>query len=115
MKRKIVISIVGLMIVISVLIIVFWNQGDNEYLGEFNPITWAENPFDRWDMVESLRQQYDLSSMTRDEIIELLGENGAEISSNWIRYETGGGLLGDNILSFIFDENGNVVSYGIAN
>ena len=82
---------------------------------EFDQTKWNTDIKSRKTMIEDLKNKYDLMQMTRDEILELLGDNSAFISDTYIRYELKSGLLEDDVFSFSFDENGNVLSYGIHN
>ena len=61
MMKKSVVGIIVLIFVISGCFFVFWNRGDSDILlGQFDPVVWAENPFNRRDMIDSLEEQYDL-------------------------------------------------------
>jgi hypothetical protein len=82
---------------------------------EFSKEKWDTAPYDREPMLDDLQKKYNLNSMNRNQIINLLGTNGMTESEDSIRYETGGGYLGDKILKFTFDEDGNVVKYDFVN
>ena len=82
---------------------------------EFSQEAWDAYPYDRGPMVQDLLEKYDFLSMTKDEVIELLGENNLQSSNDTLRYGTGGGFGGDEILQFRIDENGRVFRVGIVN
>ena len=81
---------------------------------EFSKEAWDANPYNR-PMVEDLLEKYDLTSMTKSEVIELLGEKNLTVGKNTLSYGTGGGYFRDEVLDIIFDENEKVISVGIAN
>ena len=82
---------------------------------EFSKEEWATNPDDRGRMTDDLLEKYDFTTMTKDDVIELLGEENIHISEDTLVYETGGGFFQDERLVFIFDESGNIIDVGIAN
>ena len=81
----------------------------------FSQDAWDTNPYGRSAMVKDLLHKYDFLSMTKDEVIDLLGTNLLEIGSETLGYETGGGFLEDQMLIFIFDESGKIIDVGLAN
>ena len=53
--------------------------------------------------------------MIKDDVLNILGENGLFIGEDSIRYETGGGYMKDEILFFTIDRNGIVTDFGASN
>ena len=64
----------------------------------FDVERWNDDPKHRYLMVEDLKQKYDFYSMTKEEIIDLLGTKSVYIGVNCVRYDTGGGFLRDEVL-----------------
>ena len=118
-KQKIAIIAVIAIVMVSLLMCAIYvfrqNDSNNNEQQEFNQERWNEYPFKRYTMIKDLNNKYDLESMNRDEILDLLGKNSAVISETSIRYDTGGGYFKDEILQFIFDKAGKVKDIGIAN
>jgi len=127
MKKKfwIILGSIYLLILIAILPFCFqFSQGFSSLLEEifpdpkfkeFSPELWDEYPYERGHMVDDLLEDYDFIGMTKDEVIELLGEKRLVIGERTLRYETSGGLLGDLILHFSFDENDTITDVGFAN
>lgn len=68
----------------------------------------------RWDMMNSLRNNYELNGMTKDEIIELLGEPESQ-HQNEFSYYLGMAKRGIDIgtLTIKFNEEGKVTNYNV--
>ena len=120
MKEKLYIgAIVVLALIVCLFLLLFFRYTATVFSSdepiEFSQEAWDANPYDRGGMVGNLLEKYDFSSMTKDDVVELLGEKLLSVGSKTLGYETGGGLLGDEILLFIFDESGKVVDVSIAN
>ncbi|MEM9000603.1 MAG: hypothetical protein AAGB24_10095 [Bacteroidota bacterium] len=66
----------------------------------------------RWDMMNSLRENYELKGMTKSEIINLLGEPTQTYDSK-LYYDLGPSKRGINYgyLEFTFSQNGLVEKY----
>ena len=80
---------------------------------------WSDDDRDfsrRWDMMNSLRNNYELKDKTKNEIIELLGEPDDK-STNEFTYNLGFAKKGidTGALSIVFDSNGRVKSYNVRN
>lgn len=122
MKKKILVVFAVLLIICTAVVLVkhcvlnnlFSSPMSNQNI-EFSKEKWDTAPYDREPMLDDLQKKYNLNSMNRNQIINLLGTNGMTESEDSIRYETGGGYLGDKILKFTFDEDGNVVKYDFVN
>ena len=121
MKKYIYIGIaVVLIIALALSALAFLNHIRNHLFRSPDPIefskeAWDANPYDRSPMVKDLLQKYDFMSMTKDEVIDLLGEKRLDVGEETLRYETGGGYLNDEILMFVFNKNGKIINVGIAN
>lgn len=121
MKKYIYIGIaVVLIIALALSALAFLNHIRNNLFRSPDPIefskeAWDANPYDRAPMVKDLLQKYDFMSMTKDEVIDLLGEKRLDVGEETLRYETGGGFLNDEILRFVFNKNGKIINVGIAN
>ena len=70
----------------------------------------------RWDMMNSLRNNYDLMGMTKDEIIELLGKPESQ-SQTEFSYYLGMAKKGidTGTLTIKFNEIGKVTHYNVRN
>jgi|SRR5690554_4332560 hypothetical protein len=68
----------------------------------------------RWDMMNSLRNNYELTGMTKDEIIELLGEPESLTQTEFLYYL---GMAKKGIdtgtLTIKFNETGKVANYNV--
>jgi len=87
----------------------------NPKFREFSPEVWDEYPYERGHMVNDLLENYDLVGMTKDEVIELLGEKRLTINEYGLIYETSGGFLKDERLFLSVDENGIITDVGLPN
>lgn len=77
--------------------------------------TWENDPYNRDVMIDDLLKSYDFLTMTKDDVINLLGKKRLYVGQDLLRYETGGGFLSDEVLQFVFDQNGKIVDVGLAN
>ena len=70
----------------------------------------------RWDMINSLRNNYDLIGMTKDKIIELLGKSESQ-SQTELSYYLGMAKKGIDTGTLIikFNEIGKVTHYNVRN
>lgn len=66
----------------------------------------------RWDMMNSLRKNYELKGMTKSEVIELLGEPSQKYNSTF-SYDLGSSKRGINYgyLELTFNEKGIVSNF----
>lgn len=78
---------------------------------------WTESETEwslRWDMMNSLRNNFELKGMTKNEILELLGEPSETSTENKFRYYLGYSKRGINTGSLtIRFENNKVVDYKV--
>lgn len=78
---------------------------------EFTPQRWNSNVYARKRMVESLFDKYDLYSMSKKDLFNLLGRKGIlEISERDCTYFLGRGLGNVKKLCISFDDNDMVRS-----
>ena len=78
----------------------------------FTPDRWDKEIMKRERMLDDLLKNYDLGSMSYDEVLETLGTHSAEISDGSIVYDIGESRLWGMIWLVIeFDEEGNVERY----
>ena len=78
---------------------------------EFTPQKWDSNVYERKRMVESLLNKYDLYSMSREDVIKLLGTKGILEKSEWdYTYFLGKGFDTIKKLCISFDDNDMVES-----
>ena len=75
------------------------------YTKGFSLNIWKEYISERGYMIGGLLAEYDFVGMTKDEVVELLGDKGLTVVDNTLRYETGGVTYEDEFLQFTFDEN----------
>lgn len=68
----------------------------------------------RWDMMNSLRNNYELKGMTKNQIIELLGKPESK-TENEFGYYLGYSKRGINTgrLTIIFDKDNTVIDYSV--
>lgn len=75
---------------------------------------WENEPYKRIHIVDDLLEKYDLTSMTKDEVLKLLGEKECYISEQNINYTLGKDkTLFFMYLDILFDEEGRVTSFRI--
>ncbi len=114
--KKIGIVIIVLCICLSVFTLARMNT-----LKQFDCKRWNEDFKKRKYMVEDLASRYGLIGMSKEEIINLLGENQMFISFanqsvvEGIHYIIGMGYAEPMLLDILFNENGYVEKYGIGN
>lgn len=78
---------------------------------------WTESETEwslRWDMMNSLKNNYELKGMTKAQIIKLLGEPESKTEKKF-RYYLGYSKHGINTgrLIIIFDKNNTVIDYSV--
>jgi hypothetical protein len=76
----------------------------------FDSYMWDVNIYNRQKMIDDLQKKYDITSLNKEEVINLLGTNEASVSNNDIVY-TIGKDFSIVCLRIVFDDNGNVVKY----
>jgi len=114
--KKICIVIIALCICLSVFILARINT-----LKQFDQMRWNEDFKNRKYMVENLVNKYRLIGMSKEEVINLLGENQMFLSFTnqgfveGIHYIIGMGYVEPVLLDILFNENGYVEKYGIGN
>ena len=81
----------------------------------FTPKNWDKHPYYRGYMIDDLEKKYDIQNMKKEEVLNLLGKNYADISRDTILYETFSGFLRDGIYGIVFDKNGKVIYHGMGN
>jgi len=82
---------------------------------EFSQELWDSKVDDRGRMTDDLLEKYDFATMQKDEVIELLGRKKLRISKDTLVYETNGGFFKDELLIFLFNEDGKIIEFGIGN
>lgn len=110
---------IGLLSILILILIAFALKGRITH-EEFNSDRWknwknSEAEWSlRWDMMNSLRNNYELKGMTKDEIIELLGEPES-LSQKEFSYYLGMAKWGIDIgtLTIKFNETGKVTNYQV--
>lgn len=110
---------IGLTLLLAIVLIVCVFQ----YISstKFTPERWNNDIFGRECMMDDLLSQYDLTSMTRVEILELLGKEGLSFpmsmenlyEGNEIIYYIGRGYVGPMLFSIHFGEDDYVTHYSI--
>ena len=77
----------------------------------FDKNLWDNNVNRRRTMLDSLRKDYNFTQMTKDDVIELLGENYMSVREGALTYQLrrGRNLSDTDFISFYFDENGNYI------
>lgn len=84
---------------------------------QFDKERWLKEPEGRQDMVNGLTSKYKLEGMTKNEIIDLLGEPAEKLiepSQKFLYYIGSAGLgVKVTLLQLHFDQNGNVESHDI--
>ena len=82
---------------------------------KFSQEKWENDPYNRDVMIDDLLKSYDFLSMTKDDVINLLGNQRLSVGNDTLIYETGGGYLHDQLLAFIFDKTGKIIYVGLPN
>ena len=114
--KNIFIVILVLCICLSLFVIVRVNN-----LKQFNKERWNTDFKNRKYMIEDLVNTYGLIGMSKDAVINLLGETQMflsfdnETSVKGIHYIIGMGYVEPVLLDILFNENGYVEKYGIGN
>lgn len=112
---------IGLFSILVIIIIAFALKGRITHV-EFSSDkwkNWKESEAEwslRWDMMNSLRNNYELQGMSKDEIIELLGEPESQTQTEFLYYL---GMAKKGIdtgtLTIKFNETGKVAYYNVRN
>lgn len=119
--KKYIISALVLGVIISGLMANYiWNtetkdNPENSKITAFSREAWEHYPEQRSVMVDDLLENYDFSNMTKKDVMDLLGDRLLDAGDNVLRYETKGGFFQDEVLQFLFDENGKFMRVSIAN
>ncbi len=82
---------------------------------KFSQEIWENDPYNRDVMIEDLLKSYDFLTMTKDDVINLLGNQRLSVEKDTLIYETGGGYWHDQLLIFIFDKTEKIIHVGLAN
>ncbi len=81
---------------------------------EFTQENWNRHIWKRYRMLNSLYEQYDLSEMTKEDIIDLLGLDGtANNYDHSLDFYIKKDIVSPLLLGFSFDDNGNVIRFDI--
>ena len=105
---------VFLSILIFVFVIITVCVALSAYSKTFTPEKWANNRDNRYKMLDSLKEQYNLNEMTYGEIINLLGQSEqpyayeAPAHEEYLEYRVGYFTIDPTMLTIEF-ENGKVV------
>jgi len=122
-KRKIriinttIVIIVALLAVSGIIIAVInWKPPVKPDPYVFSSEQWKNGQIrERYKMLDDLLSKYDLYTMDREEIIELLGENeqkSQDSDVNYYFYYLGGEVMqAKSTLVIVFDESGKVINY----
>ena len=117
MKKGIVITVI-LVVILGLIgwkvypyLMVFRGTADTEFSQE----EWNSNVYARESMLKDVMSKYDFIGMSKDEVLNILGEHGLFSGEDSIGYETGGGYMKDEILFFTIDGNGIVTDFGVSN
>jgi hypothetical protein len=99
---------------IVVIAMTWWMLPKNSPL-PFTPEKWNAQTYNRHRMMDSLTEQYDLTSMDKDGILELLGYTRLRRSADdtIFAYSIKQGTVNDTLLRITFDADGNVLEYSV--
>ena len=110
---------IGLFTIVILILIGFGLKGriTHEEFSSEKWKNWEESEAEwslRWDMMNSLRNRFELKGMTKDEIVKLLGEPELE-SKTEFSYYLGMAKRGIDTgrLTIKFDESGKVINYNV--
>ena len=80
----------------------------NAYFKSFTPQKWMEYEDQRWLMLEDMAEETDFRGMTREEVVEILGEPttpyAAPESEDEIEYFVGSLSIYPTMLTFVFED-----------
>lgn len=107
--KKVILSLSALIVIFIVIGIML-----SAYSKVFTPEKWAKNTDNRYKMLDSLKEKYNLYDMTREEISNLLGESEqpyayeAPEHEDYLEYRVGSFTIDPTMLTIEF-ENEKVV------
>lgn len=107
MKKKLFSALVLIFVTITVFVAL------SAYSKTFTPEKWANNRDNRYKMLDSLKEKYNLNEMTYGEIINLLGQSEqpyayeAPACEEYLEYRVGSFTIDPTMLTIEF-ENGKV-------
>ncbi|MBU5449763.1 hypothetical protein [Acetivibrio sp. MSJd-27] len=94
--KKIFLSLVSIIfiVILSFILLLCYrhmqiDDNTNIILTEFSIEVWNENPDSRIYIVNDLEHKYDIISMNKNEILNLLGQNQCVVSNDHITYTLG--------------------------
>ncbi len=107
-KYSLIVYAVYICVIIIIHITVF------SYMSSFTPHKWDKYRYERHLMLDDFHEKYDLKTMTKDELISILGKPGAE-SEDEIEYTIMVNWLDAEILVFRFEDDRIVEEYTYSN
>ena len=103
-KKIILLSTILALVLLAVFVFLYTNM-----LKTFSIERWNENVYQRERMLDDFLEKYDLTGMSYDEVMSILGTN--EFDGN--KYLIGKSYVGPTFFSITFDDDNRVKSYGI--
>lgn len=96
--------------VLSLCILFGASLGIEGYMSDFTVEKWGNEDYTelRYLMIDDLEQEYDLIGMDKEEVIDLLGDEGDY--DRTLRYEVQRGWLDQEFFCLSYDENGKITS-----
>lgn len=80
---------------------------------QFNKTNWEKYPDERYKMVADFEQKYPIEELSRETVLELLGDKHMSATKNMYSYTIGSSFIYTEHYSITFDNQGNCVSRNI--
>jgi len=85
------------------------------YLNDFTPEKWEKYPNERYHMLENMTKEINFLGMTKEEVIEILGEPNQPYADTYnadlIDYYVGSFSIDPTMITFVFKDNKVVEVY----
>ena len=73
---------------------------------QFDEANWEKYPNERYKMITSFEQKYPIGELSKEKILELLGNKSMSNSGNMFSYTIGGSLMFTKYYGLSFDSQG---------
>lgn len=108
MKRKIII-VVLICIISGFTVYKSYEMRDSNFI-IFDSEKWEKYPSKRHLMIEDFERKYPIEELTKDKVLDLLGDEIMSDTGNMFSYYTGNGLIYIKYYGITFDDRGNCIT-----